>query len=180
MSMNKPYLSRNYVYLIFGNIEGKDASFLWKESLMVLTLHHSVDTWGCNCNRAGGRRGLPLSLWGQPFSMLPFGIEKENLRHQKERILPKIKQELQDGEVAHDVWSKVLPWRKKRGKGEKFWRRVPEPQVAEVPKFTNYQSPSGGRKLAPRSTILEPELELKKEGSREKQGAFWSQMAYFA
>lgn len=41
--------------------------------------------------------------------MLPFGIEKENLRHQKERILPKIKQELQDGEVAHDVWSKVLP-----------------------------------------------------------------------
>lgn len=116
--------------------------------------------------------------------MLPFGIEKGNLRPQKERILPKTKQELQNSEEDYDMCFKALPLRKRRRKGKsprkipKVTDRTTELLVALAPKFINCPEPFLGRKSLSRRTILGSELN--REGGVENWGTFPSQMAWFA
>lgn len=116
--------------------------------------------------------------------MLPFGIQKGNLSPQKEKILPKTKEEVQSGEKDCDVCFKALPLRKRRGKGKsprkisKVIARTTELQVALVPKFINCSEPLLGRKSLSRRTILGSEFNRK--GGGEEWGALPSQMAWFA
>ena len=77
-------------------------------------LHHSASNDAIAIESGRPSAGCP-SPSEDSSAREPFGTEKGTWRPQKERILPKTTQELQDGEGAHDVWSKALPQRDRRG-----------------------------------------------------------------